>query len=201
VPSTWKPEGALACGFEGAGVAGRGTETAGLGGVVAGALGLVFVGVLDLGRVAVFGLVLAAGLDLAFRDGDLVCLTVLALDLAFALLLVFAVALAFADFVFFLATMRASLCSERQPAMSRGDADNQTTTRVDGQTGTGDRNIPAEIVSYTERLRNAMAAAPAPASARVGRGRPPAQRRGLRRASSSDDSRRSNATRSAPIQT
>ena len=41
VPSTWKPEGALACGFEAAGIAGRGTETAGLGGVVAGALGFV----------------------------------------------------------------------------------------------------------------------------------------------------------------
>ncbi len=114
VPSTWKPEGALACGFVGAGVAGRGTETAGLGGVVAGALGLLLASVLDLGRVAVFGLVLAAGLDLvagldlAFRDGDLVRLTVPALDLVFALLLVLAAALAFADFfVFFLATMRA----------------------------------------------------------------------------------------------
>jgi hypothetical protein len=70
--------------------------------------------VLDLGRVAVFGLDLAArldlvgGLDLAFRDGDLARLTVPALDLVFALLLVFAAALAFADFVFFLATMRAS---------------------------------------------------------------------------------------------
>src|SRR5258708_1937479 len=116
VPSTWKPEGALACGFVGAGVAGRGTETAGLGGVVAGALGLLLASVLDLGRVAVFGLVLAAGLDLvagldlAFRDGDLVRLTVPALDLVFALLLVLAAALAFADFfVFFLATMRAPL--------------------------------------------------------------------------------------------
>ncbi len=119
VPSTWKPEGALACGFEGAGVAGRGTETAGLGGVVAGALGLFLASVLGLGRVAVFGLVLAtgfvlaagldliAGLDLAFRDGDLVRLAVPAPDLVFALLLVFAAALAFADFIFFLATMRA----------------------------------------------------------------------------------------------
>jgi hypothetical protein len=67
---------------------------------------------LDLGRVAVFGLVLAAGLDLvagldlAFRDEDLVRLTVRALDLVFVLLLVFAAALAFADFAFFLATMR-----------------------------------------------------------------------------------------------
>jgi hypothetical protein len=78
--------------------------------------------VLDLGRVAVFGLDLAArldlvgGLDLAFRDGDLARLTVPALDLVFALLLVFAAALAFADFVFFLATMRApSARNESQP--------------------------------------------------------------------------------------
>ena len=122
VPSTWKPEGVLACGFEGAGVAGRGTETAGLGGVVAGALDLLLASVLDLGRVAVFGLVLAAGLDLvagldlAFRDEDLVRLTVPALDLVFALRLVFAAALAFADFVFFLATMRApSALNDSQP--------------------------------------------------------------------------------------
>jgi hypothetical protein len=77
---------------------------------------------LDLGRVAVFGLVLAAGLDLvagldlAFRDGDLARLTVPALDLVFALLLVFAAALTFADFVFFLATMCApSAPNDSQP--------------------------------------------------------------------------------------
>ena len=94
---------------------------AGLGGVVAGALGLLLASVLDLGRVAVFGLVfaglaLAAGLDLAFRDGDLACLTAPLLDLVFALLLVFAAAFAFADFVFFLATMRApSAPNDSQP--------------------------------------------------------------------------------------
>src|SRR5260370_5303763 len=108
VPSTWKPEGALACGFEGAGVAGRGAETAGLGGVVAGALGLLLASVLDLGRVAVFGLVLAAGLDLvagldlAFPDGGLVRLTVPALDLVFPLLFLFSPPLPFADFLSFL---------------------------------------------------------------------------------------------------
>jgi hypothetical protein len=79
-------------------------------------------GVLDLGRAAVFGLVLlaglllAAGLGLAFGDGDLVRLTVPALDLVFALLLVFAAALAFAGFLFFLATMRApSASNDGQP--------------------------------------------------------------------------------------
>jgi hypothetical protein len=107
VPSTWKPEGALACGFEAAGVAGRGTETAALGRVVAGALGLLLASVLDLGGVAVFGLVLAAGLDLAFRDGDLVRLTGPLPDLVFAVPLVFAAALAFTDFALSLATMRA----------------------------------------------------------------------------------------------
>jgi hypothetical protein len=83
-----------------------------LGGVVAGVLGLLLAGVLDPSVVAVFGLVLVAGLDLAAgRDGDLALrLIVRALDLIFALLLVFAAALAFAtDFVFFLATMRAPL--------------------------------------------------------------------------------------------
>jgi len=55
-------------------------------------------------------------LDLAFRDGDLVRLTAPALDLVFALLLVFAAALAFADFVFFLATMCApSAPNDNQP--------------------------------------------------------------------------------------
>src|SRR5580692_6048738 len=86
VPSTWKPEGALACGFEAAGVAGRGTEAASLGGVVAGVLGFALAGVLELGGVVVFpaGLDLVAGfdlalaLDLAFGDG-------LALDLVLAL--------------------------------------------------------------------------------------------------------------------
>jgi hypothetical protein len=116
-------------------------------GVVAGVFGLLLAGVLDLGNFAVFGFVLVAGLDLAFRDGDLVRLTVPALDL------VFAAALAFAVFVFFLATMRAPLCSERQPAMSRGDADNQTTTKVNGLAGTGDRNILAKIVSYSGHAR------------------------------------------------
>jgi hypothetical protein len=99
----------------------------------------------------------------------LVRLTFRALDLVFALLLVFAAALAFdADF-FFLATMRAPFCSERQPPMSRADADDQTSNKVDGGAVTGDRNTPAKIVSYTERLRNAMA----PAPVRVGEGRPP----------------------------
>jgi hypothetical protein len=46
----------------------------------------------------------------------LVRLTVPALDLVFGLLLVFAAALAFADFVFFLATMRApSALNDSQP--------------------------------------------------------------------------------------
>jgi len=39
------------------------------------------------------------------------------------LVLVFVSALAFADFDFFLTTMRILLCSERQPALSHGDAD------------------------------------------------------------------------------
>src|SRR5271170_1755784 len=80
VPSTWKPEGALVCGFEGAGVTGRRTDTAGLGGVVAGVF-LVVVAGLDLA--------LGCGGDLALR------LTVPPLDLVFALLLDFAAALAF----------------------------------------------------------------------------------------------------------
>jgi hypothetical protein len=92
-----------------------------LSGVAAGALDLLLAGVLDWDGVAVFGLALeaglalVAGLDVAFRDRDLVRLTVPARDLAFvlllvlALLLVFAMAFALADFVFFLATMRASL--------------------------------------------------------------------------------------------
>jgi hypothetical protein len=121
-----------------------------LGGVVAGALGLLLAGVLDLGRVAVFGLALAAGLDLAFRDGGLVRLTVPALDLVFALLLVFvllfvfalllafalllvlAAALPFADFVFFLATMRVPLCSEQEPA-SVATPTTKPNTQVDWQ--------------------------------------------------------------------
>jgi len=62
------------------------------------------------------GLALAAGLDLSFRDGDLACLTAPLLDLVFALLLVFAAAFAFADFVFLLATMRApSAPNDSQP--------------------------------------------------------------------------------------
>ena len=110
VPSTWKAEEALVCGFEGAGVTGRGNDTAGLDGVAAGVFGLSLAGVLDSGNVVLFGLVLVTGLDLAFRDGDLIRLTVPALDLVFALLLVFAATLAFGTvFVFFLATMRASL--------------------------------------------------------------------------------------------
>jgi hypothetical protein len=83
---------------------------------VAGVLGLLLAGVSDPSVVAVFGLVLVAGLDLAAgRDGDLALrLIVRALDLIFALLLVFAAALAFAtDFVFFLATMRAPLLLSR----------------------------------------------------------------------------------------
>jgi hypothetical protein len=89
------------------------------------ATGLDLGGVLDFGLVLPAGFVLRAGLllaaglvlaflDLAFRGGALVRLTVPALDLLFVLLLVFALllafaaAFAFADFVFFLATMRAS---------------------------------------------------------------------------------------------
>src|SRR5262249_6491888 len=91
VPSTWKPEGALVCGFEGAGVTGRGTDTAGLSGVVAGVFGLLLAGVLDLGNVAVFGSVLVAGLNLAAGCvGNLALrLTVRALDLVFAAALAF----------------------------------------------------------------------------------------------------------------
>jgi len=141
VPSTWNPEGALVCGFEGVGVTGRGTDTGGLGGVVAGAFGLLLAGVVDPGRLATFGLILAAGLDRAFRDGDLllVRLTVPAL---FA-----PAALAFADFVFFLATMRTP---SSEQAMSRGVADDQTTTKVDGQARTSDRNISAKTVPYAK---------------------------------------------------
>src|SRR5665213_2925676 len=61
VPSTWKPDAAPAGGFEVAGVAGRATGTAGVDGVVTGALGLR----LALGRIAVFRLVFAAGLGFA----------------------------------------------------------------------------------------------------------------------------------------
>jgi len=76
------------------GVTGRGTDTGGLGGVVAGVFGLLLAGVLKLGLIVVFGLVLVAGLGLAEGcDGDLALrLTVPALDLVFALLLVFAAA-------------------------------------------------------------------------------------------------------------
>ena len=82
-------------------------------------MGLLLVGVLDLGRVAAFGLALAAGLDPASGcDGDLALrLIVPALDVV-ALLLVFAAALAFGTvFVFFLATMRApsSAPNDSQP--------------------------------------------------------------------------------------
>ena len=112
MPSTLKPEGALVCRFEGAGVTGRGTDTTGFDGVVAGVFGLLLAGDLDLDNVAVFGLVLVAGLALAAGCGGDLALrpTVPALDLVFALLLVLAAALAFGTvFVFFLATMRASL--------------------------------------------------------------------------------------------
>jgi hypothetical protein len=175
-PSTWKPEGALVCGFEGAGVTGRGTDTAGLGGVVAGDLGLLLAGLLDLGMVAVFGLILVAGLDLASDcDGDLALrLIVPALDLVFALLLVFAAALAFGpDFVFFLATMRAPL-----PLRTTAShvATNPKLNQGRWTAGTGDRNAPATTASYTERLRDATA----PASVRVvGQACPPAAQ-GLR---------------------
>jgi hypothetical protein len=132
-----------------------------LGGVVAGALGLLLAGdwdlalALALGRVATFRLVLAAGFDLAFPDGDLVRPTVRALDLVFALLFVFAfaLALAFADFDFFLATMRPPSAPNDPVAWRR----RLTTTKVDGQAETSDRNMLAKNVSYTELLRNAMA--------------------------------------------
>jgi hypothetical protein len=129
-----------------------------LGNVAAGALRLLFAAVLDLGRVAVFGLALAArltlaagldlvaGLDVAFRDGDLARLTVPALDLVFVLLLVF-VALAFADFVYFLATMRNPSASYGSRPRRVATPSNQTTTKVEGQAGNGDRNVPAEIIS------------------------------------------------------
>ncbi len=90
---------------------------------MAGAFNLPLSRVFERGRVGVFGLVfagldlaaclvLAVGLDLAFRDGDLARLTVPALVLDFVLFLVFVATLAFADFVVFLATMRAPLFSE-----------------------------------------------------------------------------------------
>src|SRR6476661_7436274 len=170
VPSTWKPEGALVCGFEGAGVTGRGTDTAGLGGVVADVLGLLLAGVLDLGLVFVASLELALGCD-----GDLALrLTVPALDLVFALLLVFAAALAFGtDFVFFLATIRAPLLlrTTASPVACRR-RQTQNKTKVDGQARTGDRNSPATMTSYTERLRDATA--PASRCAWWARPRPPA---------------------------
>src|SRR5262249_60614319 len=65
VPSTWNPEGALVCGVEGVGVTGRGTDTGGLGGVVAGAFGLLLAGGMGVGLVVVLGLVLGGGLDFA----------------------------------------------------------------------------------------------------------------------------------------
>ena len=141
--------------------------------MAAGALRLLFAAVLDLGRVAVFGLALAdrlalaaglafvagldlvAGLDVAFRDGDLARLTVPALDLVFALLLVF-VALAFADFDFFLTTMRNPSASYGSRPRRVATPSNQTTTKVEGQAGNGDRNVPAEIISL-HRLSNAAA--------------------------------------------
>jgi hypothetical protein len=109
VPSTWKPEGALVCGFGGAGVTDRRTDAAGLGNVVVGVLGVLLAGVLDLGMVAVFGLVLVAGLDPALgSDGDLALRPTFPVPDLVALLLVFDAALDFgAVFVFFLATMRA----------------------------------------------------------------------------------------------
>ena len=45
--------------------------------------------------------------------------------------------------------------------MLRGDANNQATTHVGGQSGIGDRNIPVKIASYTGRFRNAMVTEPA----------------------------------------
>ena len=121
VPSTWKPEGACTCRFEGTELDGPGAATAGRGCVVVGALGLLLADPLGLGEVVgsdlATGLDLAAGLDLATGsafgdDRDLLRLTVPALDFAIALLflffllLVLAAALAFKDFAFFLATMR-----------------------------------------------------------------------------------------------
>ena len=141
---------------------------------MAGVLGLLLAGLLDLGMVAVFGLILVAGLDLALDcDGDL-RLIVPALDLVFALLLVFAAALAFGpDFVFFLATMRAPL-----PLRTTAShvATNPKLNQGRWTAGTGDRNTPATTASYTERPRDATA----PASVRVvGQARPPAAQ-GLR---------------------
>src|ERR1700736_3328387 len=162
-PSTWKPEGALVRGFEGADVTGRGTDTAGLGGVVAGVLGLLLAGLLDLGMVAVFGLILVAGLDLALDyDGDL-RLIVPALDLVFAAALAFGT-----DFVFLCAPR---FRSERQPAMSR---QTQSPTKVDGQ-----RELAIEIPPQP-RHHTPNDSETAPASVRVvGQARPPAAQ-GLR---------------------
>src|SRR5262249_61373850 len=85
VPSTWKPEGALVCGFEGVGVTGRGTDTGGLGGVVAGGFGLLLGGVLELGLILVFGLGLGAGFGLGggLGGGIGLCLVVAGVDFVF----------------------------------------------------------------------------------------------------------------------
>ena len=113
------------------GVTGRGTDTGGLGGVAAGVFGLLLAGVLELGLIVVFGLVLVASLGLAEGcDGGLALrLTVPALDLVFALLLVFAAALAFGtDFGFFLATICAPLMlrGPRRPATRNRGRRNST---------------------------------------------------------------------------
>src|SRR5262245_62121820 len=119
VPATWKPDGALVCGFAGAGVTSCGAGAAGAGRVTAGVAGLRLAGVLGRGVVAsVWVLVLA--FVLAF---------VLALVLAFVLVfdravdfderltlrrdvpacdLVLAALAFFADFLFVLAIICAS---------------------------------------------------------------------------------------------
>jgi hypothetical protein len=96
-------------------------------------------------------------LDLAFRDEDLVRLTVAAPDLVFALLLVFAAALAFADLVFFLATMRASRPAPFAASLSlylksyKLKNKLAAVTNDNAQTCSDERNIPTRGIANRSR--------------------------------------------------
>lgn len=101
---------------------------AGLAGVLVLAAGLdrALTGVRGLAGVARLAgvLVLAADLDGVFREDDFLRPVVLTLDLAFALTFRGAAALAFTDFVFFPATMRASTLNDKTIIRRHGQAKN-----------------------------------------------------------------------------